>query len=242
MKVLRIAAALPVVALSFASVMAVQPAHATSSSDCKVEANIRPGWAGAIDETAKNGTVTGLFKVTKGTCDVSLATWKTPSANGQPYDKQTLFDHATVTFGVGQHTLTVKLPDCNRQTDLVRGSNPTGKNGTAVYEEGRVMDSLREGIKKCEETPKPPVTPPETPPETPTTPETPSTPETPQTPETPSTPEAPKKETPAPQQKTAAKLPETGAGTIVAVVTIAAALAAAGLQYFRQYRASRANR
>jgi LPXTG-motif cell wall-anchored protein len=216
MKLLRIAFVVPVIALSLAvSVAAAQPASA-AATNCDAVAVGTKNTAGNTDSrfvVNGNGTVSATFEV-KGdaTCQmtVSMAAWSAPdAAKGRPYDQQKVFDHVTGTFGVGKHTLTVKMPNCFYQIDLARGANPTGPNGSAVYETGRLMGSLHGGTKVCE-TPTPPPTPPTTP----------------QPPVTPVTPVAPTPEV----------LPNTGAGSTAAIVAVAAAIAGTAYHYVRGRR------
>jgi len=177
MKKLALLLAAPVVIAGLALV-SIAPANATNNTvECSVKAVGNKNTAGNADSRFKlnsDGTVSATFEV-KGGKDckqtVTLATWQAPDGDkGRPYELQKLFAHKTGTFGVGKHTLTVKLPNCFYQVDLVRGSNPTGPNGTPIYEAGRMMGSLHGGTKKCEEPKKP---------EVPKTPETPEAPETP---------------------------------------------------------------
>jgi LPXTG-motif cell wall-anchored protein len=218
MKLLRIALIVPVIAVSLGlSVAAAQPASAATTT-CDAVAVGTKNTAGNTDSrfvVNSNGTVSATFEV-KGdaTCQVavSMAAWTAPDAtHGRPYDQQKMFDHATSTFGVGRHTLTVKLPNCFYQIDLARGANPTGPNGSAVYEAGRLMGSLHGGTKVCE-TPTPPTTPPTTP----------------QPPVTPVTPVAPTPEV----------LPNTGAGSTAAIAAVVAVIAGTAYHYVRRSRRS----
>jgi len=98
---------------------------------------------------------------------VTLTSWEAPDAlKGQPYSEQQLFAHTTDTLGVGTYTISVALPDCFYQVDLVKGTNPTGPNNSAVYTVGSLLGSLHGGAQQC-------TTP------TPTTPSTPAGPQTP---------------------------------------------------------------
>lgn len=159
-----------------------------------------------------DGTVSATFKVTGDeNCeqDVTLASWQAPDADkGQPYEQQKLFAHVSGTFGLGTHTLTVKMPDCFYQIDLVRGNVPTGPNGSPVYEAGRMMGSLHGGTKKCEETP--PQTPPKTP-EPPTEPEV---------------------------KSEVTTLPNTGIGSNVAIIALLVSVVAGAGHYFYHSRRS----
>lgn len=116
-----------------------------------------------------DGTVTGTLKVT-GDEDcrqtVTLAAWEAPDADkGMPYDEQKLVDHITKTFRAGTHTMSIKLPMCFYQIDMVRGSKVTGENGLPVYPSVDMMGSLHGGTTGCKtpEVPKTPETPQELP-------------------------------------------------------------------------------
>ncbi len=157
----------PVIALA-ASVIALNPAQAyatTGHAECAVASIGKYNSAGEDNSRfVLNGTstVSATFEVTgDDTCklDVVLASWQAPDADkGLPYDQQKLYKHVTGTFGKGKHTLTVELPQCYYQVDLARGKNPTGPNGSAVYETGRLMGSLHGGTKSCEAPTTPPTT------------------------------------------------------------------------------------
>jgi hypothetical protein len=109
-------------------------------------------------------TVTANFKVVGDAgckTDVTFASWEAPSRSGYPLDQQELYDYKTGSFGVGTHTLTVKLPQCYWQIDLLPGNKPTAEDGTADYGFGKVqlLDTAHGGEKPCEDEPVAPVTP-----------------------------------------------------------------------------------
>ena len=114
----------------------------------------------------KDGTITALFNVVGTDCHqaVTLVSWQAPNGiTGKPYSEQKFFASSTVTFRAGTHELSVKLPDCYFQVDLIKGSEPTDTNGGAAYvKEGRLRRSFHGGSHSC------------TPPTTTTTPETPA--------------------------------------------------------------------
>lgn len=214
MSIFRFAIAIPVIAISLGgAIFAAQPAHATTAT-CSVVATGTKNTTGAANSRFilnNDGTVTGSVTVT-GDCPqtVTIASWQAPDAtHGLPYSAQKLYAHTTATFGAGTHTLSVKLPDCYYQVDLVRGGNATGANGGAVYDTSVMMGSLHGGSKACT---------------TPTPPSTPVTPVTPQTPQIPSTPAMP------------GSLPETGASFLIAIFGVGLAAIAASTQYLRRYR------
>ncbi|HJQ09107.1 MAG TPA: LPXTG cell wall anchor domain-containing protein [Candidatus Saccharimonadales bacterium] len=146
-----------------AAVTTTTPVNATNNTTtCAVKSIGKKNTAGNADSRfvlSSNGTISATFEVTgKSGCkqDVTLASWQAPNAEkGRPYGQQKLYKHVTGTFGTGKHTLTVELPKCYYQVDLVRGSKPTGKDGGPVYKQGRMMGSLHGGTKECkEDTPK----------------------------------------------------------------------------------------
>lgn len=150
----------PVIAL-FVSV-AVVPTRASattaSAAECTVTAVGAKNTAGNVDSRFTlngDGTVSATFEV-KGddACkqSVVLASWQAPDGDkGRPYDQQKLYKYVSGTFPTGKHTLTVQLPDCYYQVDLVRGTAPTGPNDSPLYEKGRMLGSLHGGTKVCEQ-------------------------------------------------------------------------------------------
>jgi len=150
---------------------APQSAQATT---CKIEPVVP---ITDIRDTGKNftfnadGTITAKFKVT-GDADCKkeavLAVWKAPNGtNGEPLIEQKLFDYAPKTatkYGVGEHTITAKMPNCFWQLDLLEGSDPRGVDGTANYgtflkPTRHMLDTMHGGDKECD-VPVPPVQPP----------------------------------------------------------------------------------
>lgn len=144
-----------------ASIVAVLPAVSTQAAECSV---------GAVggDHTQKNIVVTGTTASVKfavkgdADCkqDVTFAAWEAPSKTGLPLNEQKLYAFKSGTYGVGIHEVTVNLPVCETnknivrfyQADLLRGNNPTNVNGTADYaatgESGRLID-WKIGGEKC---------------------------------------------------------------------------------------------
>ena len=218
MNKLKIVSLAAFIALSLSVVsIPVTPANAVSET-CSVKSTGTKNTTGASDSrfvVNNNSTVSATFEV-KGddSCrqTVTLATWTAPdAAKGRPYNLQKLHDHVTKTYGKGTYTLTATLPNCFYQVDLVRGDNQTSPN----YAKSTMMGSLHGGVKTCEVSVTPRVTP------TPTT--------------TPSASVLSATSTTLP-----AALPSTGPTESFIVVTLLAALAAAGAQYLRQSRAKAA--
>ncbi len=165
-------------AVAFAPAIVSADTTNSTTSTCTVKADGTKNTAGNADSRFvlnKENTATASFTVTGTDCkqDVTIASWQAPdAAKGRPYDQQKLFTSVTGSFAPGKHTITVTLPDCYYQVDLLRGTSPTAKDGGPVYETGVLMGSLHGGTKAC--TPVTPPTPP-TPPVTPPTPPTPPT-------------------------------------------------------------------
>lgn len=166
-------------------------------------------------------TVTG----DKCSIPVSLVAWKADSLSGKPYKQQELAWYNNRTLKEGTVTMSIPIPKCYFQIDLVRGSNPRGIDGGGAYQDGRMIHSVHGGTKKCDQ-PETPVTP-DTP-DTPVTPETPETPVTPETPETPATPATPATEV--------TSLPKTGPGMAVAIAGGVSVLSAGAHAIFTRRR------
>lgn len=185
--------------LVFVGGASVTNAANTSATSCTVSP-VNPTSLYEIDRNFtynNDGTVTAKFKVEGNTdCkkDVVFASWEAPSRSGYPLKDQKLFDYKTANFGVGVHELTIKLPDCYWQLDLLEGTNPTAEDGSADYGFGKVhmLDTAHGGTNSCTETPV--------------------TPEVPETPVTPT----PTPTTPAVVTKEVVSIPSTGAGSIIA--------------------------
>lgn len=111
----------------------------------------------------------------------TLAAWEAPNGvDGRPYKEQVLASHMTKTIETGnrnqaKRTLSVQIPECYYQIDIMRGKKVMGRNGEIKFDADKHLGGVHGGTQACE-TPETPVTP-ETP-ETPTTPSTPATPET----------------------------------------------------------------
>jgi LPXTG-motif cell wall-anchored protein len=130
---------------------------------------------------------------------VTLEAWKAPNAtDGRPFKEQVLFRHITRTLDAGSHLLSVQLPNCYYQVDLIHGSKTMGANGEIKFDSARMIGSVHGGNKVC----------------TVTTPDTPDEPEVPETPVTPVTP--PTTTITTTTSSSVTTLPKTGAGSIVA--------------------------
>lgn len=107
-----------------------------------------------------NGTNADVSVTVTGNDDcqktVSVASWKFPNPTGLPLKEQKLYKTNTQTFGLGTHVISVEVPDCYWQVDLVEGDRPTAADGTADYQIGepndktdRLMDAAFGGDKEC---------------------------------------------------------------------------------------------
>jgi hypothetical protein len=188
--------------MTAASIVAIIPATSSFAAECSV---------GAVggDHTQKNITVNGTTASVKfavkgdANCkqDVTFAAWEAPSKTGLPLSEQKLYNFKTGNYGVGIHEVSVQLPVCETdknivrfyQADLLRGTNPTNVNGSADYaatgESARLID-WKIGGEECPD------------------------PVTPVTPEKPATPAA-----------TPTVLPNTGAASLIAPVLLTSSLA-----------------
>lgn len=184
--------------MTAASIVAIIPATQTKAAECNV---------GAVggDHTQKNITVTGTTAKVKfavkgdAGCmqDVTFASWEAPNLKGLPLNEQKLYDFKTGKYAVGIHEVTVNLPVCETdknvvrffQADLLRGTSPTTAAGTPDYatEPGRLID-WKHGGEECPDPVKP------------------VTPETPQT-------------------VTPSALPSTGPASVIAPVLLTGSLA-----------------
>lgn len=158
--------------LAVSTVLIAAPMRASAAA-CNVKMNGTTNTANQAGSrwTVANGLATGTFTVT-GDSDcqqtVTLSAWQAPNADkGQPYDQQKLVSHVTDSFGPGVHSLSIQVPNCFYQLDMLPGDNPAGVNGTAQYTQGTLIGSLHGGTQSCAVTP--PVTPPQTPPTLPNT-------------------------------------------------------------------------
>ncbi len=141
-----------------------------TSNKCEV---VSSGWKWGSFFTVKDNKATAKFTVKGENCTtvVSLVSWKTPSANGQPLYDQKIYEYTTKTFGPGEHALSVNLPDCFYQSDLMVGTKSDWAEADNTpkkikyTDDGKFADmGLRDfilgGDKKCAEkpTPVPPTT------------------------------------------------------------------------------------
>lgn len=139
------------------------PAHAAANCD------VNPAVQGVSLTDLKNksivlnGNKVDVSVTVTGDADckktVSVASWKWYTKFGLPLESQKLYKTNTATFGVGTHKLSVEVPACNWQVDLVEGGRPTAADGTANYQIGepnektdRLMDAAYGGDGICTDT------------------------------------------------------------------------------------------
>ena len=113
-----------------------------------------PGAASLTDAHLRedSGTITATFTVASG-CDgttVSLATYSRLAAPDSQFP-QTLYDSVTHTLDAGSYTLTVHLPSCFWQADLVTGSVLPYIDANHLYGE-RVAAAAKGGNQACSTT------------------------------------------------------------------------------------------
>lgn len=166
MKAFKIIAGMVVVAATVVAVnTATAGATANNTTTCDIP-KLALGEPAGKNMKVEGNKVTATFTVTGTNCTtpVTLAVWKTPSANGQPINDQVFFGHTTQTYGPGVHTISANIPDCYWQADLLVGDKPKAADGTAnyAYQNGKILTvhPLRDfkfgGDKKCTEQPKTP--------------------------------------------------------------------------------------
>jgi len=124
------------------SVVFARPAQA---AECKIDP-VKDGqltlWN--ISDSTANSTVNGNTLTTKvlvtgdEDCEksASIGVWQWPTANGLPVSGQVLYKSTTATFGPGEHTLSIDVPECQWQADVMEGTRATAADGTADYQIG----------------------------------------------------------------------------------------------------------
>jgi hypothetical protein len=81
------------------------------------------GDAAVIRRTASVEGGTASFTVKEDSClvKISFSSYDLPNGYIRPFEEQVLYDNITETYGPGDHTVMIQLPDCNWQTDLYYG-------------------------------------------------------------------------------------------------------------------------
>lgn len=203
----------------------VQEEANTTNASCGVLAVNLPNGQGYFKSfTTSGNTASANFDISGGAgCEeqVTVAVWRAPygSTNFQPYSQQVLLSSKTAYYSAGDNYLTVNVPNCDYQVDVLRGNAATRPDGTANYVYPQIVDWLQAGNKTCEPPSKP------TPPSTPVT-----TTKPPVTP--PSNPTA--IPVVAAAKTTTTPLPNTGPGAVV-VVFIAAVIGGALFHHFHRH-------
>lgn len=213
---------LPVAAVvTGAAIASVVPAYAatttsaeTASNSCTVKVvgtSNSAGKSGSKFALSSDGSQATVAMVMTGDANckstVTLGSWE--ATKSFAFDKQTLFDHSTGTFGLGTHTLSVKKANCYFQLDLVTGASAAGIGGEPIYKGTpiKLLAFAQGGTQVCTTA---------TPASTIPTPSVPTTP----TPQLPAAPTAAVTVAPT-------ALPNTGAGNVVGIFAIVAAAGAA---------------
>jgi len=137
------AALLTISAVVAGVAMTATPTEAQANSRCKVTASM-PNIGRPIKKdrkfTLKDGRAYIAVTVHGKKCKmpVSVASWKAPSANGRPYSKQTFYAGNSRTLREGRHLMSVAVPPCYFQVDLIHGLNPH-PNGTTGPNYGKLF-------------------------------------------------------------------------------------------------------
>jgi LPXTG-motif cell wall-anchored protein len=80
---------------------------------------------------------------------VSLVSYKAPAANGSPLTKQTIHDSQTKVLAATPITLSVNVPDCFYQVDLVYGEPLDLRTGATYHGLNRFIWGVNGGNKAC---------------------------------------------------------------------------------------------
>lgn len=200
-----------------------QPKNVTQSEDCYI---VREhGWREGFNFNEDRSQVSYTVEVRgDNDCrqDFQLAAWKIMNDDGEPRPlaNQNLYDYDVMENAApGHHTLTVDVPQCYYQLDVVSGTNPhgAGPNGELPYAESRTMvGAYVGGDTVCAE-------------EEPQEPQEPQTPEQPETPAEPEEPAGKGEEVPA-------ELPETGAASVLGGMAGLGALTYGAANYMNSRR------
>lgn len=154
MKKLILAASVAVIGITALLVLSTSSAQA-APNDCKVDVVGTQNTAnGPNSKFTKDGTkVTAKVKVTGNNCDVpvSLVSWEAPNAEARPLSAQKLYKVTKANFNTGTHAISVQVPECYFQVDLIRGHQVGGPNGAPQYGPEINMGWILGGQKKCEE-------------------------------------------------------------------------------------------
>lgn len=141
---------------------------------------------------------------------VTLEAWKAPNGtDAKPYREQTLYRSKTLTgLKPGEYRMSVQLPNCYYQVDLIHGGKTMGASPDAdiKFDSDRMIGSVHGGNQTCVNTP-----------------DTPDEPEAPETPTTPTTPKA---------SSTATSLTKTGPSAIVAGIFTGVSSLGTAAHYF----------
>ncbi len=141
---------------------------------------------------------------------VTLESWKAPNGtDGKPYKQQTLYRFKTLTgLKPGEYRVSVQLPNCFYQVDLIHGTKTMGASSDAdiKFDADRVIGSVHGGNQACVNVP-----------------DTPDEPEVPEIPATPTTPLA---------STTTTSLTKTGPGAIVAGIFTGVSSLGTAAHYF----------
>lgn len=177
MNSIRKYAIVPVLALTLVGAglnMGKAAASGSNSSDsCVLKAVGKKNTYGNPDSrwTVKDGVASLEVTLTGKNCssDVTIVSWFAPDGDkGLPYSEQKLDSYNTKHMATSKDdtsvsaTMSIAVPDCYFQLDLIPGSNPTDENGGPEYYKygnRHVLASLHGGTVACSTPVDPPAVP-----------------------------------------------------------------------------------
>lgn len=168
----------------FSIVVPAERTNATQSNQLDPEAASTPGCEISIVNGPGNngikvnptGTIASATVVVTNhpNCSkpVTLAVWKLPNASGKPLSAQEFFGSSGGMYGPGKHKISVGLPDCYWQVDLLGQLRPKSIYGDANYQwpQDALANYRLGGSKSCKSSPTPTPSPSPSPSPSPTPP------------------------------------------------------------------------
>ena len=135
-------------------------AASSSTNACAVKLDGKSGEsnvAGAGFIVSGNTATAKIVVTDPNGCDVTIADWQAPTGaagKGMPYDQQTLYKSQTLHVNKGSQSLTIELPNCYYQVDVLHGTSATGtytngQPGGPIYAAGTLLGSLHGGATTC---------------------------------------------------------------------------------------------
>lgn len=120
-----------------------------SSSSSKAQTCAFTGSTAHGSVTVSGNTATGRFTIPQycPSQTVSLVSYSSPSANGKPYSSQKEYKSQITQVGPGTHSLSVAIPSCYYQIDLVKGSPMNFSGGQTYHAQHRFLAGAQGGSK-----------------------------------------------------------------------------------------------